>query len=100
MQHLDDTRARAERELAEWLARKPQREHWRALLVNDMLARLRVVLWGTSNKDEWELGRAEVDQKLREAATVFWSGSVLQRPEESSSVEGRATAVQQHRRFP
>ena len=76
MQRLDDAHARAERELAEWLARKPEGPRWRALLVSDVLAKLRVVLWGPSN--EWESGRAEVDQKLREAATVFWSGSVLQ----------------------
>lgn len=78
MQRLDDAHARAERELAEWLARKPQREHWRALLVNDVLAKLHVVLWGPSNNDKWESGRAAVDQVLCDAATVFWSGSVLQ----------------------
>ena len=78
MQRLDDAHARAERELAEWLARQPQREHWRALLVNDVFARLRVVLWGPSDKDKWELGSAEVDRTLHDAATVFWSGRVLQ----------------------
>ena len=76
MQCLDDAHASAEEVLAGWLARKPEDPHWRALLVSDVLAKLRVVLWGPSN--EWESGRAEVDQKLRDAATVFWSGSVLQ----------------------
>ena len=76
MQRLDDAHARAEEVLAGWLARKPKGT--RALLVNDVLAKLRVVLWGPPNNDRWESGRAEVDQMLRHAATVFWSGSVLQ----------------------
>ena len=74
MQHLDDAHARAERELAAWVGRKPNGK-WRVLLVKDVLARLRVVLWCPS--DEWESTTAEVDRTLREAATAFWSGSVL-----------------------
>lgn len=76
MQHLDDAHARAERELAAWLADKATGSKWRALLVKDVLAKLRVVLWCPAR--QWERGRAEIDDKLREAATVFWSGSVLQ----------------------
>ena len=76
MQHLDDAHAGAERELAAWVAGKPDGRDWRVLLVKDVLAKLRVVLW--CPPDQWDRGRAEVDQKLREAATVFWSGSVLQ----------------------
>lgn len=76
MQHLDDAHASAERELATWVAGKPDRRDWRVLLVKDVLAKLRVVLW--CPPDQWERGRTEVDHKLREAATVFWSGSVLQ----------------------
>ena len=75
MQRLDDAHARAEEVLAGWLARKPKGT--RALLVNDVLAKLRVVLWAPPN-DSWKSSRAEVDQMLRDAATVFWSGSVLQ----------------------
>ena len=76
MQRLDDAHARAERELAKWVDRKPKNGQWRVLLVKDVLARLRVVLWCPA--DQWERGRTEVNDKLREAATVFWSGSVLQ----------------------
>ena len=75
MQRLDDAHARAEEVLAGWLARKPKGTC--ALLVNDVLAKLRVVLWAPPN-DSWKSSRAEVDQMLRDAATVFWSGSVLQ----------------------
>ena len=74
MQRLDDAHARAEHELAAWVARKPDGK-WRVLLVKDVLAKLRVVLWCPSS--EWESTNAEVDRTLREAATVFWSGSVL-----------------------
>ena len=76
MQRLDDAHASAERELAAWVAGKPEGRDWRALLVRDVLAKLRVVLWCPS--DEWESTNAEVGRTLREAATVFWSGSVLQ----------------------
>ena len=76
MQRLDDAHARAERELATWLAGKAKGSHWRALLVKDVLAKLRLVLWCPPR--QWERGRTEVDHKLREAATVFWWGSVLQ----------------------
>ena len=75
MQRLDDAHVRAEGELAAWLARKPKNGNWRVLLVKDVLAKLRVVLWCPSN--EWESGCAEVKEMLCEAATVFWSGNVL-----------------------
>ena len=68
MQRLDDAHVRAEGELAAWLARKPKNGNWRVLLVKDVLAKLRVVLWCPSN--EWESGRAEVKEMLCEAATV------------------------------
>ena len=75
MQHLDDAHTLAERELAAWVARKPNGK-WRVLLVKDVLAKLRVVLWCPSNV--WESTKDEVDHTLHEAATAFWSGSVLQ----------------------
>lgn len=75
MQHLDDAHERAERELAAWLAGKAKGPRWRALLVKDVLAKLRVVLWCPAR--QWERSRTEVDHKLREASTVFWSGNVL-----------------------
>ena len=74
MQRLDEAHARAEHELAAWVARKPDGK-WRVVLVKDVLAKLRVVLWCPSS--EWESGRADLVGLLRDAATVFWSGSVL-----------------------
>ena len=74
--HLDDAHARAEQELAAWLGGKPKNRTWRVLLVKDVIAKLRVVLWCPASK--WESCSAELDRMLREAATVFWSGSVLQ----------------------
>ncbi len=73
MQHVDDAHGQAERRLAEWLASKPGR--WRVLLVKDVLARLRVILW--CPKNSWESARREIDEQLKEAASVYWSRSVL-----------------------
>ncbi len=74
MQHLDDAHERAEGRLAAWLTNRPG--DWRALLVKDVLARLRVVLWGPDGTS-WESGRREIDQHLAEAAASYWSKSVL-----------------------
>lgn len=76
MQRLDDAHDRAERELENWIARKPKNGNWRVLLVRDVLAKLRVVLWCPAR--QWERGRTDVDHVLRDASTVFWSGTVLQ----------------------
>ena len=73
MQHLDDAHEQAEVSMAEWLTAKPR--SWRALLVKDVLARLRVILWCPDRR--WESSRREVDEQLKEVASDYWSGSVL-----------------------
>ena len=73
MQHLDDAHEQAEAWMAEWLIPKPR--SWRALLVKDVLARLRVILWCPDRS--WESSRREVDEQLKEAASDYWSESVL-----------------------
>lgn len=73
MQHLDDAHERAESWMAEWLAPKPG--SWRALLVKDVLAKLRVVLW--CSERDWESSRREIDAQLSECASTYWSRVVL-----------------------
>ena len=73
MQHLDDAHEQAEAWMASWLISK--RRNWRALLVKDVLARLRVVLWCPDRS--WESSRREVDEHLNEVASDYWSKSVL-----------------------
>ena len=43
MLHLDEAHARAEKLLSEWIERKPGT--WRILVVKDVLAKIRIVLW-------------------------------------------------------
>lgn len=74
MQHLDDAHEQAEAWMASWLTSK--RRNWRALLVKDVLAKLRVVLWCPDRS--WESSRGEVDEHLNEVASDYWSTSVLQ----------------------
>ena len=73
MEHLDEAHERAEKCLAAWLTSKPG--GWRVLLVKDLLARLRLVLWCPERS--WEAARDEIDGQLGEAASVYWSKSVL-----------------------
>ena len=73
MQHLDEAHAHAEGRLAVWLMTKP--DDWRVLLVKDVLARLRAVLWCPD--ESWESARREIDGELNDAASVYWSKSVL-----------------------
>ena len=73
MQHLDDAHERAERRLAACLMNKSR--DWRALLVKDVLARLRVILWCPDRS--WESGRREIDGELNKVASGYWSKSVL-----------------------
>ena len=73
MQHLDDANEQAEAWMAEWLTPKPR--NWRALLVKDVLAKLRVILWCPDRS--WESSRREIDEQLKEAASDYWSESVL-----------------------
>ncbi len=73
MQHLDEAHERAEERVAAWLMNKTGR--WRVLLIKDVLARLRVVLWCPDKR--WETGSREIDQQLEEAASDYWSKAVL-----------------------
>ncbi len=57
MDHLDAAHERAEEHLAAWLKSKPG--EWRALLVKDVLAQLRLVLWCPDRS--WESARGEID---------------------------------------
>ena len=65
MQHLDDAHERAERRLAACLMNKSR--DWRALLVKDVLARLRVILWCPDRS--WESGRREIDGELNKVGS-------------------------------
>jgi len=78
MKHLDDARRDAEQAIADFLASKGDGKGWRALLVVDVFARLRVVLWCPDPKKNWEGARHEITQKLTDAAGAFWSQDVLQ----------------------
>ena len=73
MQHLNEAYQRAEDFLSEWLTSKPSR--WRILVVKDVLSMLRVILWCADN--ERESSATEIDAKLREVCTDYWSKSVL-----------------------
>lgn len=73
MQHIDDAHEQAEAWMAAWLDSKPQT--WRALVVKDVLAKLRVILW-CSNRS-WESSRREIDDQLSKVASDYWSKSVL-----------------------
>lgn len=72
MQHLDEAHERAEACLVEWLKDKPKR---RVLLVKDVRAMLRVVLW--CPEPDWESGHDEIDSRLGDISTHYWSKSVL-----------------------
>lgn len=73
MQHLDDAHAQAEARIAAWLMNKTG--DWRILLVKDVLARLRVVLWCPDTS--WEASRDEINEQLSAEAPGYWSGSVI-----------------------
>lgn len=72
MQHLDEVHERAEACLAEWLKDKPK---CRVLLVKDVRAMLRVILW--CPEPDWESGHDEIDRRLGDVSTHYWSKSVL-----------------------
>ena len=73
MLHVDDAHDRAETILKKFLFDKPR--SWRILLIKDLLARLRVVLW--CPKSHWEAACEEIDQGLRGEASAYWSRDVL-----------------------
>ena len=74
MQHLDDAHAQAENFLSEWIEEKPR--GWRILIVKDVLAMIRIVLW--CPQKEWESCSNEIDQALGNTSTDYWSKSVIQ----------------------
>ena len=73
-QHLDDAHERAERFLSDWIEKKPG--SWRVLVVKDVLAKIRVVLW--CPEKAWESGSDEIDRKLQDTCGDYWARSVLQ----------------------
>ena len=74
MQHLDDAHGCAESFLTEWIKKKPGR--WRILVVKDVLAMIRIVLW--CPRKEWASSSNEIDHGLRNTSAEFWSGRVIQ----------------------
>lgn len=78
MKHLDDARRDAEQAISAFLASKGEAKSWRALLVVDVFARLRVVLWCPDPKKNWESAREELTQAMASSAGAFWSQDVLQ----------------------
>ncbi len=73
MLHVDEAHDRAETILKEFLSDKPR--PWRILLIKDLFARLRVVLW--CPKSHWKLAYEEIDQGLQGEASAYWSRDVL-----------------------
>ena len=52
MQHMDEARGRAEEFLLEFLDAKGGDWRGRVLLIKDVSARLRAILWGPSREEE------------------------------------------------
>jgi hypothetical protein len=73
MRHLDEARRAAIENLGGFLRDKPAA--WRVLLVEDVRAQLRALLW--CPKKSWEAARDEVRARLAADAAPFWSGVVL-----------------------
>lgn len=77
MIHLDGARTDAEQAIAAFLASKGAVKGWRVLLIVDVFARLRVVLWCPDPKKNWAGARDELTKAVAGAAGVFWSQDVL-----------------------
>lgn len=73
MQHLDDAHRQTEEALAKFLEDKSGK--WRILLIKDVFAKLRTVLWCPKNSRE--SGCEEINQSLRKVSSAYWSESVL-----------------------
>ena len=73
MQHLDDAHQQAEKILEKFLEDKPR--NWRILLIKDVFAKLRIVLWCPKNNRE--SSREEITQSLRKVSAAYWSENVL-----------------------
>ena len=73
MQHLDDAHQQAEKIIEKFLEDKPR--NWRILLIKDVFAKLRIVLWCPKNNRE--SSREEITQSLRKVSAAYWSENVL-----------------------
>jgi len=73
MRHLSDARKAAEQTLTKFLSGKAAK--WRLLLIEDVSARLRAILW--CPKNDWESAREDVDRMLRGTSGAYWSQNVL-----------------------
>jgi len=73
MLHVDEAHDRAESILKGFLSDKPS--SWRILLIKDLFARLRVILW--CPKSRWEAASVEIDRVLQDEAPTYWTREVL-----------------------
>lgn len=72
MVHADQARRRALDFLSAYL--KDKTSAWRVLLIDDLLYRLRLILWCPPGR--WESARADIDDSLQDAAAPYWSRDV------------------------
>jgi len=79
--HLDEARADALSALHEILSNDASLE--RAVLIDDLFGRLRVVLWGDRHRTDEH--KALVSQRLEEAARPFWTNEVWHAAEASQA---------------
>lgn len=84
MLHADEAHDRAEAILSRFLHDKPKA--WRILLIRDLFARLRVILW--CPKGSWDSARAEIDETLRNVASAYWSRDVIRGCKKTESPDG------------
>ena len=73
MIHADQAHRQARDSLTEFLRDKTST--WRILLIFDLFYQLRIILW--CPKPDWESASTEIDETLKRAASVYWSGDVL-----------------------
>lgn len=88
MKHLDDARREAEEAIAAFLGSKEASKSWRVLLVVDVFARLRVVLWCPDPKKNWKAASDELAEKLAAVAGPFWSKTVLEGSKKNELPDG------------
>ena len=74
MLHVDEAHDRAESILKGLLSDK-RSSSWRILLIKDLFARLRVILW--CPKSHWQAASVEIDQGLQDEAPAYWTREVL-----------------------
>ncbi len=96
MLHLDEAHERLVEDLAAFLRGKSR--SWRILLVLDVVARHRLVLWCPPTKREAAL--RDLDRRLADAGGAHWSGHILegQKPDEVPDGRWQHDAWSQARR--